>query len=176
VTHDQIPIERRSRLSGSLPQVSYDLVLVRRRFGRTLRSALARADRDRAAGPSLGPDAAAWDRIVERSTELFGPVAASSTVQSAELVLEATLMQLNLCRHRGGISLPYGDVGATAINHLIAMYQLGRIVEDETGLTGYDPQRSMSLDHAAADPAAGLGAFETAAALLAGGGPSNVEE
>jgi hypothetical protein len=46
------------------------------------------------------------------------------------------------------------------------MYPLGRVVEEETGLEGYDPQVGKPLAGAAANLDLGAASFETVAQLL----------
>jgi hypothetical protein len=46
------------------------------------------------------------------------------------------------------------------------MYLLGRIVEEETGLEGYDPQVGTPLAEAATNLDLGAASFETVAQLL----------
>jgi len=46
------------------------------------------------------------------------------------------------------------------------MYELGAIVQEETGLEGYDPQVSMALTEAAAHIDLGLASFEAAAHMM----------
>ena len=46
-----------------------------------------------------------------------------------------------------------------------AVYELGRVVERHTGLTGYDPQAGVSLAEAATRPEDAVKAFDQVAGL-----------
>jgi hypothetical protein len=56
--------------------------------------------------------------------------------------------------------------GADAVAVLRAMYLLGSIFEEETGLEGYDPQVDKPLREAAADIDLGVASFESVARMF----------
>ena len=142
--------------------MGYDLIFVNRRPWQSWRRALERAEEFE---ETTGPDAESWERITE-AARFLGNVSAETTDEYAQLTHEPTAITLVLHRHYAEISIPYGDTGATAITNVTNMYRLGLVVQQTTGLPGYDPQRRKSIKNAAKDPALALPYFEQVARLF----------
>src|SRR5215813_13060617 len=126
--------------------MSYDLIFLRREPGQSWEDARHAAGEHAA---SL-PDPATWDRIVAGSRQILGDVSVYVTDQYYELDHEQTGIQL-LCNGEGtGITVPYWHSGANADVVTQLIYRLGRVVEETTGLDGYDPQIDKPLSDALA--------------------------
>jgi hypothetical protein len=83
-------------------------------------------------------------------------------------------IQLSYYAGEAGSTVPYWYAGADAAAVVDKIYQLGRVVEDATGLAGFDPQVELPL--AEAQPDLARAAFDQVAAMFARRGissPSN---
>jgi hypothetical protein len=93
------------------------------------------------------------------------------TVHEGELYCELdhapTGIQVNLYRHSAAITVPHRYSGAEATAIVRQIYDLGRIVEQHTGLIGYDPQTELPLAEAAARPTLAAEIFDRTAASIA---------
>ncbi|MBL7255885.1 hypothetical protein [Paractinoplanes lichenicola] len=69
--------------------------------------------------------------------------------------------------------MPYWYKGADAERVVRALYDLGRLVEETTGLAGYDPQVELPLTEAAARPGLAVAVFDDVAADFARRGYSS---
>jgi hypothetical protein len=139
-------------------------MFVRRQPGQSWADALDAAEDDDEFGAGPAPDV--WQRVVERARLLLGEVSLFVTDDCGEINHEPTSIQLDLFADSAGMSVPYGATGDGATAILQAIYLLGRIVEEETGLGGYDPQIDKPLAEAAANLNLGAASFETVAHLL----------
>ncbi|MEV4621700.1 hypothetical protein AB0J74_23695 [Asanoa sp. NPDC049573] len=144
--------------------MSYDLMFVRRQPGQGWEEALEAAEGDDEFGAGPAPDV--WQRVVDRARALLGEVSLFVTDDCGEINHEPTSIQLDLFADSAAMHVPYGDTGDRATAILQAMYLLGRIVEEETGLEGYDPQADRPLAEAATNLEFGTASFETVAQLL----------
>lgn len=128
--------------------VTYDVHLVRRLPGRTLLETLEAInadydpDRDEPLVARLTAEhRAAWDRIVRRATEEIGPVDIEEFPSGLTLRTQgAHAFQLKYDGESADISIPYHYAAKEAGAVLAKAYRLARLVEEETGLEGYDPQ------------------------------------
>jgi hypothetical protein len=128
--------------------VTYDITFVRRRPGRSLLQALE----DRAA--EYDPDAelqsmslstdqrTVWDRIVRRVTSEVGSTTAEEFLYSLTLWREGPSghLQLDYDGDSADIEIPYRYPGSAALAIVTEAYQIARIIEEETGLDGFDGQ------------------------------------
>jgi hypothetical protein len=89
---------------------------------------------------------------------------------------EPTGIDLSLYANGAAITVPYWYKGERAEAIVRAMYELSRIVEQRTGLTGYDLQTELSVEDSAARLELAVAIFDQAAASFARRGirsPSN---
>ncbi len=128
--------------------VTYDVHLVRRLPGSTLLETLeainADYDPDRDDPPVARLTAehrAAWDRITRRAREEIGSVDIEEFPSGLTLRTQGRhVFQLNYDGDSADISIPYHYAAEEAGAVLAKAYRLARLVEEETGLEGYDPQ------------------------------------
>lgn len=126
--------------------MSYDLIFLHREPGQSWED-----DREAAgeSGAATLPDPAVWNRILAGARQVPGTVSVHVTDRYYELDHEQTGIQLSCSVSDGiGITVPYwhSDANADAVTQLI--YRLGRVVEEATGLEGYDPQLGLPLSDA----------------------------
>ncbi len=138
--------------------MSYDLVFAPSTVGHAVEP-----DEDGARTP---PPAQVWRRLVDRAIQLLGPVHAILTETYGELDHEPTGIQLILTASSARITVPYGASGDDANTVLRQLYALGAIVEEETGLTGYDPQVGRPLREAAQNASGGQASFDLVGDML----------
>ena len=144
--------------------MSYDLIFLRRKPGQGWDEALEAADAEDEFGAGPAPDV--WQRVVERARLLLGEVSLFVTDDCGEINHEPTNIQLDLFADSAELHVPYGATGNGATAILQAVYLLGQVVEEETGLEGYDPQVGAPMREAAANLDLGAASFETVAQLF----------
>ncbi|WP_426513348.1 hypothetical protein ACPPVO_23680 [Dactylosporangium sp. McL0621] len=152
--------------------MSYDLAFVRKTAEQSWDEAL-QGDDD--ASAEL-PDHETWSAIVADARRVLGDVAMHPSGGSYAMEHEPSGIELHLYSNIATITVPYWYKGADAETVVRAMYDLGRIVERHTGLTGYDVQTESSLEEAAAHPELAMANFDDVAASFARRGissPSN---
>jgi hypothetical protein len=108
--------------------MTYDLIFARRRPGPP-HTALDLTDGQRAA----------WDRVVTRVRATLGPVGVSRLPEHLEITQGA--LTLTYTGDSAVVAVPFG-LGDDPIP---ALYAAGRIVAEETGLAGTDPQTGLSV-------------------------------
>ena len=113
-----------------------------------------------------GPEGQVWQRVVTRAKLLLGEVEATLTDDGGEISHERTGIQLSLYADSAEMNVPYGDTGEAATALLRTMFLLGQVVEEETGLEGYDPQLEQPIREAAANLDLGAASFEMVARML----------
>jgi hypothetical protein len=147
--------------------VTYGICFVRLEAGRTLLQTLE------AANAGFDPDSepepmrltpgqrAARDRIVERLTRELGPTTCEEFLYDLTLRREGAtgVVQLDYSGTSAAIYIPYHYPGRLALPVITEAYHIAALVEQETGLAGYDPQADQ--------PTAG-GDLALAAARLGG--------
>ena len=106
------------------------------------------------------PDVDVWRRVVDRAQAELGSVSVFDSDLVCEIDHEPTSVQLTLFQDSGEMHAPYGATGSAAARQLTVMYQLAKVVEEESGLDCYDPQVGMPLLKAATDHSLGLASFE----------------
>ncbi|MFE0629248.1 hypothetical protein ACFW3D_20095 [Streptomyces sp. NPDC058864] len=147
--------------------MTYDITFTRRRPGRTLLESLE----DRAA--EYDPDAepapmrlttaqrTTWERILQRVTAEVGPVTSQEYPYSLTLWRDgpAGHLQLDYAGESADIEIPYRYPGEAALPIVEEAYRVARVVEEATGLEGFDGQTEQ---------ATAVGDVATAAAKLGG--------
>ena len=122
--------------------MGYDIYFVRRDPGQPFEEALD--DTEDAFDSDLRPldeeEVEQWDRIVPRAREILGDVEVFADDVSRELTDPATGVELTMTPLEVAITVPYGEATADSVALMTKVYALARVVEDETGLEGYDPQ------------------------------------
>ncbi|GIF71180.1 hypothetical protein [Asanoa siamensis] len=129
--------------------MSYDLMFMRRQPGQTWDEALDAAEDYRDFG--AGPDERVWLRVLGRAKLLLGDVTASLTDASGEISHAGTGIALALYADSAEMTVPDGVAGHGATAVLRTMFLLGQVVEEETGLEGYDTQAGQPIREAAAN-------------------------
>ncbi|MEC3994116.1 hypothetical protein VSR01_11385 [Actinacidiphila sp. DG2A-62] len=147
--------------------MTYDIIFARRRPGRTLLETLE----DRAA--EYDPDAesvpivvttdqrAVWERILQRVTAEVGPVTSQEYLYSLTLWRDgpAGHLQVDYAGDSADIEIAYRYPGKAALPIIAEAYRVAHIIEETTGLEGYDGQTEQPI---------AVGDIEAAAAKLAG--------
>jgi hypothetical protein len=121
--------------------MSYDLTFLPKSADQSWEEALA------AVGPEPAglPDPQMWERLVAGARKVLGEVDTFADHDHFELVHLSTGIQLSYFAGAAGIEVPYWYRGTDAEAVVGKVYQLGRVVEDVTGLAGYDPQVDLPL-------------------------------
>jgi hypothetical protein len=136
-------------LAGTCPsynsRVSYDISLMRPQAGRTLletlTAAYAKLDVKGKREPLTPEQRAPWDRIVERVTRELGPASCEDFASALVLRREGPpAVRLRYEGTRADVEIPYRYSGDLALPSITQAYHIATIVEQETGLTGYDLQ------------------------------------
>ncbi|MGH8893930.1 MAG: hypothetical protein ACRDWY_11590, partial [Actinomycetes bacterium] len=125
--------------------MSYDIYFVRRDPGQTFEDALDDLEEsfeDGDPGDLTDADLESWELLVPRAREILGDVEVDEDDDSSrELTARDTGVELRLIRGEIEIHVPDDRVGAEDPVELMGrVYDLARVVEDVTGLEGYDPQ------------------------------------
>ncbi|SDM68909.1 hypothetical protein SAMN05216259_101189 [Actinacidiphila guanduensis] len=147
--------------------VTYDIIFARRRPGLTLLETLedraAEHDPDAEPVPLLLTTAqrAAWELILRRVTAEVGPVTSQEYLYSLTLWRDgpAGHLQLDYAGDSADIEIPYRYPGKAALPIIAEAYRVAGIVEEATGLEGFDGQTEQPI---------AVGDIEAAAAKLAG--------
>lgn len=139
--------------------MTYDITFVRRPAARTLPEVLE--DRDAAFDPDAEPEPlnlsdeqrGAWGRIVDRITQEVGPVTWEEFPFYLTLWRDAPGIRLALDYdgESADLAAPFWYPGEAALPVIAEAYRIAAIVEDETGLEGYDGQ--VEQPTATGDPA-----------------------
>jgi hypothetical protein len=122
--------------------VSYDIYFVRRDPGQSFEDALDATEEsyDGDPGPLEGADLEHWDRITMRAQQILDAPDESATEMSRNLFDSATGIQLSMIADEVTITVPSERPDQDSVTLMAKVYALARVVEDETGLEGYDPQ------------------------------------
>ncbi|MCG7524778.1 hypothetical protein MHW47_10050 [Streptomyces sp. OfavH-34-F] len=142
--------------------MTYDIVFLRvfpgRTFDETLEEINSAYDPDADLKPmSLTRDQrAAWDRLIQRMSREVGPVTTEEYPYSLTLWRDgpAGHLQLDYAGDSANIEIPYRYPGQQARPIMAEAYQIARMIEEESGLEGYDyevdqPVRTGDSDVAA---------------------------
>jgi hypothetical protein len=146
--------------------MSYDLIFARLAPDQTWDDYLEE-DRDFEEGEDgsdLAPET--WQRIVARVREIL-PNAVDA---GGELDDESTAIQILCSADEASLQVPYWHEGPAARRVVTAMYQISAILEEETGLRGFDPQIEMAVSEAAAHVDEAVAVFDNIAASFAARG------
>ncbi|MFD9822524.1 hypothetical protein [Streptomyces violascens] len=143
--------------------MTYDIMFLRVLPGRTFDEALAEFNSayDREAGlrpmTVTGVERGVWDRLVQRISRGVGPVTTEKYPYSLTLWRDGSAghLQLDYSGDSAGIEIPYRYPGRHALPIMAEAYRIARMVEEESGLEGYDyevdqPVRTGDVDAAAA--------------------------
>ena len=143
--------------------MSYDLIFARLAPGQTWQDHVnADGDPDELDLADERPlDSDAWKRIVQRVREILPEV----VDEGDELGDEMTAIQVLCTAGQASVQVPYWHTGAMARHVVTTMYRISAIIEEETGLTGFDPQVEQPIANASVDDA--VTAFTTVAQTFA---------
>ena len=122
--------------------MSYDIYFVRRDPGQTFADALDATEDsyDGDPGPLGSAELEQWERITSRAGQILEAIEEFSSAKSRELADSATGIQLSMIADEVSITVPSERPEQDAVSLMAKVYALARVVEDETGLEGYDPQ------------------------------------
>ena len=122
--------------------MSYDIYFVRRDPGQSFADALDATEDayDGDPGPLGDAEVEQWERIVERARAILDDAEEFTTESSCELVDTTTAIQLSMIADEVTITVPSERPQQDSVTLMAKVYALARVVEDETGLEGYDPQ------------------------------------
>ena len=123
--------------------MSYGVSFLPKRADRTWDETLDEAEK-LVAGPEVILDdatRAAGERVLARALQLLPDAEVFRSETMLELSDAASGLQLLLCASEAGLSIPYWHDGEAARDVMITVRRLGRVIEDETGWVGWDPQR-----------------------------------
>ena len=122
--------------------MSYDIYFVRRDPGQTFADALdaTEASYDGDPGPLGSAELEQWERITTRAGQILDGIEEFATANSRELADSGTGIQLSMIADEVSITVPTERPEQDAVSLMAKVYALARVVEDETGLEGYDPQ------------------------------------
>jgi len=122
--------------------VSYDIYFVRRDPGQTFADALDATEEsyDGDPGPLGSAELEQWERISTRAGQILDGIEEFATANSRELADSGTGIQLSMIADEVSITVPTERPEQDAVSLMAKVYALARVVEDETGLEGYDPQ------------------------------------
>jgi hypothetical protein len=147
--------------------MSYDLEFLRKGAGESWEDAFEAVEEAVGESDAEAPDAEVRAGVTAAVRELLGDVAVHEGELYCELEHRPTGIQLNLYRHSAAITVPYWSSGTDAATIVGQIYALGRIVEQHTGLIGYDPQTGLPLAESAARPDQAVEIFDRTAASFA---------
>ncbi|MFG1890370.1 hypothetical protein ACGFIR_21190 [Micromonospora sp. NPDC049051] len=132
--------------------MTYDIHLVRRRAGRTLSETLddisATYDPQEPSLMELGVnERTAWERVTRRAATELGPITVEEYPTTLTLWRDgpSTFYQLDYDGTSASIEIPYRYPGAAALPVAEEAYRLARIVEEETGLEGFDAEVGQDI-------------------------------
>ncbi|MFF1839152.1 hypothetical protein ACFVXE_33995 [Streptomyces sp. NPDC058231] len=122
--------------------MSYDIYFLSRRPDQSWDEALEELEdqNEEVEGLVLPELIEAWDRIVPRARGLLGEIGLFENGETCELTHHATGIQASVFIDEVAITVPYWHVGDEAERILSLVYALAAVIEDETGMEGYDPQ------------------------------------
>ena len=122
--------------------MSYDIYFVRRDPGQSFADALDVTEEsyDGDPGPLGSAELEQWERITARAGQLLDGIEEFATDNSRELADSGTGIQLSMIADEVSITVPSERPEQDAVSLMAKVYALARVVEDETGLEGYDPQ------------------------------------
>jgi hypothetical protein len=125
--------------------VSYDIYFVNRSEQQSWEEALEALE-DVEDEASLSAEMLdAWDRIVPQTRVIFGDLSVFEGGDSLELTHSSSGLQLSIYGNEISITIPYWHTGDGASSVLALAYKLAAVIENETGLQGYDPQVGTPL-------------------------------
>jgi hypothetical protein len=143
--------------------MSYDLIFARLAPGQTWQDHVdVDRDLDEIEFADERPlDPAAWQRIVQRVREFLPEV----VDEDCELGDENTAIQVLCTADEASVQVPYWHTGPMARHVVATMYRISAVIEEETGLSGFDPQIEQPIAEASLDDA--VLAFEAVAQMFA---------
>ena len=127
--------------------MSHEVVFLPHILGQTWAQAVAaartaaREEDQRVVAARLEP----WSRLVLRAAEILGPIEEYRGRGQRELHHPVTRLRFTFFGQDGVIALPYWYDGPVARLAATMAYRFAHAVEQETGLSAYDPQLRMPL-------------------------------
>ncbi|MFI2780216.1 hypothetical protein [Streptomyces sp. ALB3] len=126
--------------------MTYDIMFLRvvpgRSFDETLKAINSAYDPDADIEPMklTGEQRANWARLIQRISRKVGPVTTEDFPYSLTLWRDgpAGHLQLDYDGDTANIEIPYRYPGSEALPIMAEAYRIGRMVEEECGLEGYD--------------------------------------
>ena len=112
-------------------------------------------------GPLGSAELEQWERITTRARQILDGIEEFGTENSRELADSGTGIQLSMIADEVSITVPNERPEQDAVSLMAKVYALARVVEDETGLEGYDPQ----LQEPITDPRQRLAASSSASPI-----------
>jgi hypothetical protein len=127
--------------------MSHEVVFLPHILGQTWAQAVAAA---RTAAREQDPRIVAarfepWQRLVLKGVEILGPIEEFRGRGQRELLHPVTRLRFTFFGEDGVIALPYWYDGPVARMAAQMAFRFAHAVEEETGLSGYDPQLRMPL-------------------------------
>ncbi len=155
--------------------MSYDIYFVRRDPGQSFADALDVTEESYDGGdpgPLGSAELEQWERITARAGQILDGIEEFGTENSRELADSGTGIQLSMIADEVSITVPNERPEQDAVSLMAKVYALARVVEDETGLEGYDPQLQEPITDprqrlAPAPPAAPIPPVPTSATVAA---------
>lgn len=124
--------------------MSYDIFFVRRDPGQTFEDALDELEgsyENGDPGELTDNDLERWDALLPLAREILGDVVVDDAdEETRELTAVRSGVELTMIQGEIAIRVPDDRAPADDIELMAAVYELARVVEDVTGLEGYDPQ------------------------------------
>jgi hypothetical protein len=144
-------------------KMSFDLTFVRKSADQSWDEALEAME----AETDGAPDARAWAGIVDDARRILGEIELHEGGEYFELDHEPTGIQLSLYAGEAAITVPYWYSGEQARLIVGTLYQLAAVIEEHTGLSGYDSQVDLPIAEAAQRPELASASFDMIAASFA---------
>ena len=127
--------------------MSYDIFFVRRDPGQSFEDALGELEDSMDEG-DLGEltddDLARWAALVPEARAVLGEVDVEDDDNRRALIARATGIELTLVGGEIEVHVPSSS-GIDSLALMETVHELARVVEDVTGLEGYDPQAGMPI-------------------------------
>jgi len=142
--------------------VTYDISFLRvqpgRTFDETMEELNSAYDPDAEPDPMklTGDQRAAWDRLTQRVSQEVGPIRSDEYLHGLTLWRDgpAGHLQLDYAGDSASIEIPCRYPDQAALPIMDEAYRIARIVEEESGLEGYDAEVEQSVRTGDVDTAA----------------------
>jgi len=132
--------------------MSYDIYFVRRDPGQTFEDALDDLESSFAEGEETeltDSDLEMWETLLPRAHEILGDIDILEEDETTRgLTARSSGGELTLISGELEIHVPTPPPGVDDLELMSTVYELARVVEDATGLEGYDPQAGQPISDA----------------------------